>query len=317
MTEGTSNRKYILVDACVVASYYVTASGNRFKHLAGRAYALIEGVKSDALRTRRLLLPNICIPEVFGIFAKYRFGRWNTQVPNTINDLQYWRARLDFHNDIHNGRHIQQLELSRYHILATDLISPVDHHYEYYRGRGRRIRKTPMGAFDHTIIGMAISLVKSRGKERVLLVTADRRMGHILERAKTIKRKSAARLGLLKTAKDLGLEYGPDIYPDAVNLATASTPHLQEALGEWPLPVQKEGKAERRRLTRSQEDELIRLYRHVTEETSESLTYTDEFEITYEAFVARVGLDLSRNEVWRHLSNLRKRKKLPRKRLKS
>lgn len=307
--------KYLILDASVVAAYYVPESASKFKYLADRTSALVGAVKSDRSGKRRLLVPSICIPEVFSIFAKYRFGKWNCQVYKTIDDLRYWRARLEFHNDLHNGRYLQQLELSRYHILATDLISPVDHCYEYYRQRSKKFQKRPMGAFDHTIIGMAIDLVKTRGRERVLLVTADRRMVHIMERARKIKMRSAAKLGLIKTASDLGLTFSPDIYPKAVNLATASIHTLTEYFGQWPVLVQMpEAKAKpKSAVTSAQQEDLIRLYRCVTNGTSESFTYTDEFEILYEAFIARSSLPVDRSEVWRMLSNLRKGRKLPRK----
>jgi hypothetical protein len=307
-------RDYLILDASVVASYYVPESGDRFKYLSDRIRVLMEAVKTSRSGNRRLLIPSVCIPEVFSIFSKYRFGSWNPQVKRTINDISYWRARLQFHNDIHNGRHIQQLDLSRYHILATDLISPVDHYYEYYRQHARKLNKRPMGASDHMIIAMGIDLVKTRGRECVLIVTADRRMGHIIERAKSIKRKSAAKLGLLKTAQDLGLRYGPDIYPRVLNLATARTSELIAAFGEWPLSTPELPKVARTKLAPPQKEELIRLYRRVTDETSESFMYTDEFEILYEAFVARTGLNITRNEVSRTLSNIRKRGHLPKRR---
>ncbi|MHC4746959.1 MAG: hypothetical protein ACYS18_06525 [Planctomycetota bacterium] len=310
-------RKYILVDACVLAAYYMPESGARFTHLAERATILINGIKNNPSCDSRLLIPSVCIPEVFSIFSKFRFGKGNPHVKKTVNDLRYWRARLDFHNDIHNGKYIQQLELSRYHILATDLISPIDHHYEYYRSRNpsKKRRKVPMGAFDHTIIGMGIDLVKCRGLDNVIIVTSDRRLGHILDKTRRVPRKTAARLGLLRIAKDLGLKWGPHIYPEVVNIATARETLLGEIFGEWPIKILKREKPKSSLpLTSRQKEELISIYNRVTKETSESFTYTDEFEILYEAFLAKTGLDLDRTTVWKALSNLRKQKKLPKKR---
>jgi hypothetical protein len=311
------SRMYVLVDACVMAAYYIPESSDRFVHLSSRVNVLMNSMKSDPNHAIRLLIPNICIPEVFSIFAKYRFGKANPQVKKTISDLQYWRARMDFHDDIHNGKHIQQLELSRYHILAADLLSPIDHHYEYYRNRDprKKRRKVPMGAFDHTLIGMGIDLAKCRGVENVLIVTADRRLGHILERAKRVPKQTAAKLGLLRIAKDLGLSWGPNIYPEVMNIATARETELAKKFGKWPMDVLPKEKASKTLITENQKNELIRIYKRVTVETSESFTYTDEFEILYEAFLAKTGLDLDRNAVWRLLSNLRKQHKLPRKRI--
>lgn len=310
------NPKYLLLDACVIAAYYLPESATRYSYLGTRANSLIDAIKTGHLGAKKLLIPSICVPEVFSIFAKYRFGEWNHHVNKTIDDTVYWKARLSFRNDIHNGKHIQQFELSRYHIFATDLISPVDHHYEYYRNRNNKSkRKIPMGAFDHTIIGMGIELVKSRGAEDVLIITSDRRLGHILDKARSVPEKIAAQLGLVRTAKDLGLKYGAAIYPQVVNLATARDSELKEKLGDWPLNISggRSPSLSLTRLTKSQRDELKRTYKRVTEKTSESVVYTDEFEIIYEAFLSKTGLDVDRNTVAVSLSNLRKRGMLPKK----
>ena len=97
-------------------------------------------------------------------------------------------------------------------------------------------------------------------------------------------------------------------------VATAHVNALEEALGQWPLPGHAPVVEDKQRLSSTQERDLIRLYRRVTGDTSESFTYTDEFEILYEAFIARTGIGMDRNELWRTLSNIRKRGGLPRKR---
>ena len=308
--------RFLLLDSSVIAAYYVPESALRFKHLAQRAAELIGAARHDSSRHIRLLVPNICVAEVFSTFAKYRFGGWNPQVKRTIDYVTYWGARLRFHNDLHNGRLFQQYELSRYHNIACDLISPVDHKYEFYRSRGKKIGKKPMGAFDHVFIAMGIELAKTRGRDSVLLVTADRRLGHILGRARSIKRRSAASMGLIRIAMDLGIEYGPDLYPQCINLATAKEADLKASFGKWPLctPPAPAPRRKRRRgtLTDQQKETLIRLYRKLATESADSLSYSDEFEIVYDAFVAETGLSLDRHAVWKELVNLRKRKKLPR-----
>lgn len=259
--------KYIILDACVAAAHYVPESAARYGRLAERARLLVEGFGKPGVCDQRLLIPAFCIPEVFSIFAKYRFGKWNTHVKQPIDDLSYWRARLRFRNDIHNGRVIQQVELSRYVILATDLISPIDHHYEYYRSRKNKVRKVPMGAFDHCLIAVGIDLVKCRGHENVLIATADRRLGHILGKARKIKKQSAAKLGLIRTAKDLGLTWGPKIYPRVINLATARDVDLAQAFGVWPPPNTDKAYSittSVSKLNQTQENELVTIYRKVT-----------------------------------------------------
>ena len=47
--------------------------------------------------------------------------------------------------------------------------------------------------------------------------------------------------------------------------------------------------------------------------TLDDLPYTAEFNRLHEQFIARTGKAVSRHDVWRALSNLRKASKLPRK----
>jgi hypothetical protein len=69
---------------------------------------------------------------------------------------------------------------------------------------------------------------------------------------------------------------------------------------------------DRVRLKKDQKEVLIDLYKRV-EPTVDDLPYTDDFEILFIEFVARTGLTMTRHDVWRALSSLRKAKKLIRK----
>ena len=57
---------------------------------------------------------------------------------------------------------------------------------------------------------------------------------------------------------------------------------------------------------------LSELYRK-TKRTVDDLPYTEEFESLYTQFIARTGLTMTRHDVWRCLSGLRKASKLIRK----
>lgn len=57
---------------------------------------------------------------------------------------------------------------------------------------------------------------------------------------------------------------------------------------------------------------LCDLYRR-TKRTVDDLPYTEEFESLYTQFVARTGLTMTRHDVWRCLSSLRKASQLVRK----
>jgi len=68
----------------------------------------------------------------------------------------------------------------------------------------------------------------------------------------------------------------------------------------------------RPRLSKAHEDTLLELYTR-TSKTLDDLPYTEEFEDLYTAFIARSGRTMTRHDVWRALSNLRKARRLARK----
>ena len=139
-------------------------------------------------------------------------------------------------------------------------------------------------------------------------------MNDILTRVKSISHKDASRLGLVRIARDLGLTYSADIYPEVINLARCKNDALKDVFGRWPLPVATAvAPVASISLSLEQKRIMAEIYDKVTDVTSEKFPYTDEFEVFCNAFVSRTGLDLSRNDIWCLLSNLRKRGQLPRK----
>jgi len=66
-------------------------------------------------------------------------------------------------------------------------------------------------------------------------------------------------------------------------------------------------------LSKAHEDMLLELYTR-TSKTLDDLPYTEEFEDLYTSFVARSGRTMTRHDVWRAMTNLRKAKRLVRKR---
>jgi hypothetical protein len=65
-------------------------------------------------------------------------------------------------------------------------------------------------------------------------------------------------------------------------------------------------------LSKANKELLGELYGR-TAKTADDLPYTEEFESLYTAFIARSGLIMTRHDVWRALTNLRKARKLVRK----
>ena len=116
---------YVLLDANVTAAYYLPRS-TKSQRVKGRIEILFDSVRSGG-SDHFFYLPNFCVAEVFSVFMKYSFGHWNRQVRGNTIDTRYYRRIVDqFQADIHNGQFIYHYELSRYHVLAIDLIAPVD-----------------------------------------------------------------------------------------------------------------------------------------------------------------------------------------------
>lgn len=235
-------RKVLLWDASVVIPYYVP-EGARNGTAASRVPIILDAVRHHRLEAL-CLIPNIVVAEVFTAFDRLCYSSWDAQVNKmfggagkTLHTKKYRTARKSFQADIHNGALFYQHDLGRYHILGLDLIAPVDKHRKFYRKKDVR----SMGASDLLIGSMALHLVRCHGRENVRLLTADRRMHAIFERAcSKLKPETAKELGLIDKAKELG--FGPwsgDLYPYVLDLERCSDKALEAFFGVWPLPTRK------------------------------------------------------------------------------
>lgn len=185
-----------------------------------------------------MYIPNFCIAEVFGVFAKQAFGRWNPHLKKlgTIDKRVYKSLIKQFAADIHNARFFYHYELSRYHILGVDLIAPVDHYYQIRRGTKRR--HVPMGTFDQLLVAMGIHLAHIHGHANVAVVSADDRLSDILDKCREgLPAKTVKKLGLDVAEEVTGKPFSPNIFPMSLNLKEASTAQLTAVLGAWPLPL--------------------------------------------------------------------------------
>lgn len=230
--------KYLLFDANVVAAYYLPRSHSS-KRVRERIGTLLDSVRSGA-STFFLYIPNYCIAEVFGVFAKHAFGHWNPHLrrSGTIDKRVYKSLVTQFAADIHNARFFYHYELSRYHILGVDLIAPVDHYYQIRRGEERR--HVPMGTFDQLVLSMGIHLSHIHGNTNVAIVSADDRLIDILEKCRDgLPAKTIRKLRLDIAEEITGRPFTPAIFPQPLNLKTATAAQLTEVLGHWPLPVAK------------------------------------------------------------------------------
>lgn len=187
---------YLLLDANVTAAYYLPRSTKSVK-VRERIERIFDSVRSGETN-HFFYLPNFCVAEVFSVFMKYSFGRWNQHVKaiGTIDTRHYNRIVEQFQSDIHNGKFIYHYELSRYHVLGINLVAPVDHYFQISRARmkrrkGKKISETrvrpnvvPMGTLDHLIIAMGLHLTRIHGRDNVAILSSDDRLTDILAKCK-------------------------------------------------------------------------------------------------------------------------------------
>lgn len=237
---------YCLFDANVIAAYYCTKT-TRSAKVISRARTIIESVRSKA-SSHFLYIPNFCIAEVFSVFMKYAYSTWNSHVKSRKLDRRvYGKVRTQFQEDIHNARLFYHYELSRYHVLAVNLVAPVDHHYRMKRRRRASKKKKastkpvqPSGTLDQLLIAMGVHLVKIHGPNNVVVVTADERLAMVIEKCRSqIKYDVKQKLGLVEASNFTGIPFQPDSFPIVLNLQKASDTQLRNVFGQWPLPIAK------------------------------------------------------------------------------
>lgn len=234
--------KVLLWDTSVVFPYYLP-DASRNATAAERSRIIIDAVRNHHLNAI-CYIPNIVIAEVFTCFDRECYSGWDSQISSkypgnqtTLHQKKYRTARKSFSKDIHNGALFYQMELNRYHILALDLVSPVDKYRQFYRST----RTRSMGSSDLLIGAMAMHLSRLNGKENTALLTGDRRMKAIFANAApNLKTSTAERLELTKRAPELGFgKWGADIYPNVIDLERDTTKSLKEFFGTWPLATRK------------------------------------------------------------------------------
>lgn len=237
--------KYFLLDTNIIVAYYLPQASCS-KKASERARMIIDYVKKGGAPNWVLLIPNIAIAEAFNTFAKYCYGKWNPHVkkniPGGLDQRKYKTIRKKFRDHIHNGKLFHQIELNRYHILYSDLISPLDHYYQIYRKRGN---KAPLQTMDILILAMGIELNHLLGAERFYVITADNRMNDLNEKARNKTEKSITeKLNLDSIAAELNFEFSGNLFPRSLNLAKATKQEMKDVFSEWPLEVPKRSKTD-------------------------------------------------------------------------
>jgi hypothetical protein len=225
-------KMYCLFDASAIAAYYLPQS-HKSKKVHEHATTIIESVRSGATR-HFFYIPNFCIAEVFGVFAKYAFGRWNVQ--GTIDRRIYESLRKQFQADIHNAALFYHYELARYHVLAIGMVAPIDHYFQVTRSGKSKPKPKPAGTFDQLIVAMGIHLTKIHGPGNVVIITADHRLSKVVERCrKSVSDSARKRLHLDAVQDFVGIPFKPESFPLVLNLPTAKNRDFVKVFGKWPL----------------------------------------------------------------------------------
>ena len=223
--------KYLLLDANIIAGYYLPKSLHKASKKALRDIERIINYARTHQDEYTLCVLDICIAEVLSVFMKYSFSRWNRHVRKTLDSRIFDKLARQFRNDINNGA-IKHCKLSGRHIVGADLIAPIDHYYRISKGRN----VYPMGTLDHLIISMGIYLTSIHGRDNVCILSADKRLTDILKKCKKhIPQSVISKLRLKEKSDVLMAAFGPDIFPKHINIKEADRKQYLSIFNEWPL----------------------------------------------------------------------------------
>lgn len=231
-------KKFILVDANVVAAYYLPRS---LKNKAALEYIdnIFEFIRQNP-NDYMIYIPNFCIAEVVSVFIKHTFAKWN--VKETINTKVYNSLINSFQNDIHNAQFMYHLELDRYHVLGINLVAPIDHYFQISRTSKEKRRYNPAGTFDQLIISMGVQLAKIHGRENVCILTADYRLAKIVEKCRSnIRATTLEKMKISIAEKVCSVKFSKELFPNYINLGRKKIleNEITDFFGSFPLKVKR------------------------------------------------------------------------------
>jgi hypothetical protein len=159
-----------LLDASAAVNFYA------LQH--AKANRALKHIRDQKLKYRQasLFIPNFCIAEVFNALAKMHFNPDHTS--RTLDSRSYKNALKEFRDDVHWGRVLYPYDLNRYHVIASDIIIPVEHNLALKDNRGH------LSTYDILVIAMACELGYSGNPDEVYLLTCDNRMKRVFEEIK-------------------------------------------------------------------------------------------------------------------------------------
>lgn len=220
---------YFLIDANIAAGYYLPRSLKSPKARV-RIEKILNYLRSNS-KENFVYIPNFCIAETFNVFTKHSYGKYNKQLKDQKTlDSRVYKSLVDsFQKDVHNGKFFYHYELNRYHILNTNLVSPIDNYYKITS----KYRVIPAGTFDHLIIAMGIELSRIHGSDKVCILSTDKRLMDVLKRCqKGISKNTIKKLKFDIAEKVCDKKISKDIFPLGLDLARCKELEIKEIFGE-------------------------------------------------------------------------------------
>ncbi|NQT89507.1 hypothetical protein HQ560_22245 [bacterium] len=281
-----SPRRYLLLDACTVAGYYLPENtGNKGMRARAREriISIVDAVREKYVDDVVLFLPIICVTEVHGIFARRRFSGEKDAATENISHGTYEDVSSRFQEDVESNSPYVIVEVSGEHIRLSKLVNVFDAKVPRLHSKGR------MGSADRVILAMGAQLADLHGRDNVAVVSADGRMNQILTDVSVRMASEHVlphKLDLLKD-EDSALEAFFDIWP------LPSRPCDRLPLGKWYGECY----------------DLLDDFVENSSASPDSIPYTKKFEKLYRKVRGQTGYAVSRSDVFQRLLNTRKDKR--------
>jgi predicted nucleic acid-binding protein len=312
-------RRHVIVDTNLLI-YYLHPGSADTATIRERCRVLFESVLTANWSGIRLYVPAISVAEAIGVLDKYRFCTWSGPVKGDsskrLSSSEYKKARNILTEAIRT-RQLEQIDHEPTHVSLASFISPINQMFQFRRHRGQRHRvKSPMGAADCLIGGMAVLLQRRLGGGQVVLATADQRLADVMMKCRSLTRTRAETLGIKATAEAVGIVWSDKVFPRVVNIRDAKVAELREVFLGWPLPTSACMTKTRSKLTTAEEDQLVEVWRRVAERhcvsNADAIAHTPMVCELKTEFAATSGIEMTCYEIFLALLGIRKAGRMPR-----
>ncbi|MDR3244695.1 MAG: hypothetical protein LBT79_08105 [Elusimicrobiota bacterium] len=155
-------KHYYLIDASAFGRYVDTFNP--------KSQPIKRNIFSDIIAGNFYYIPQFCIPEVFNMFAKWRYDTdYNKRHKRKkLNKKEYEYLYKLFISYVHNRVLLYPYDLHRYHNLNCHKIYMVENNTDRQQPTDR------LSAFDILIIAMGIELQKIHGKNNITILSCDK-----------------------------------------------------------------------------------------------------------------------------------------------